>query len=150
LLRQLRNATNWCDGPKGRGWLFRVKAMSGNGAHALYPVSLENTKEVTALYKRAPKALDERFSDERVTVDVSASNASRIWFNLCVDKVSFRFNMTKRAELPSKKALSRSEAERYRDHFRTMARDGDITRRGRPIKSGGKAGDGRTLRQVAE
>src|SRR5262245_56974743 len=43
------------------------------------------------------------------------------WFNLCVDKVSFRFNMTKRAGLPPKKALSRSEAERYRDHFRTLA-----------------------------
>ena len=73
------------------------------------------------------------------------------WFSLCVDRNSFRFNMTKRAGLPPRKALSRSEAERWRDHFRNLARNGKLTRRGRPVTSGrGKPGDGRTLRQVAD
>jgi len=73
------------------------------------------------------------------------------WFNLCVDKTSFRFNMTKRAGLPPKKPLSRSEAERWRDHFRTLARNGEITRRGRPTHvAGSKPGDGQTLRQVSD
>lgn len=62
-----------------RGWPACVKNTSGNGAHALFPVDLPNTKEIATTFKRALKALDAQFSDARVKVDTSVSNASRIW-----------------------------------------------------------------------
>jgi hypothetical protein len=61
------------------GWGFPVKAMSGNGAHALYPVDLPNTDESTVLVKRVLQALAAQFSTDRVTIDTAVSNAARIW-----------------------------------------------------------------------
>jgi integrase len=75
------------------------------------------------------------------------------WFSYCIDHRSFRFNMTKRAGLPSRKALSRSDAEGLRDRFRTLARDGKITRRGyllEPVRAATATAAGNTLRQVAD
>jgi P4 family phage/plasmid primase-like protien len=56
-----------------------VLAMSGNGAHALWPVDLPNDADVTALFERALKALAAKFSDNVVDVDDAVFNAARIW-----------------------------------------------------------------------
>ena len=73
------------------------------------------------------------------------------WFNLATGGTSFRFNVNKRAGLKPRMPLSRTEAERWRDHFRTLAHNGDITRRGLPIKTpASHPGDGKTLRDVAD
>ena len=64
--------------------------------------------------------------------------------------ISFRFNLTKRAGLPLRQPLGRAEAERWRDHYRDLARKGKITRRGRPITTPTREADGRTMRQVCD
>ena len=56
-----------------------VLAMSGNGAHALWPVDLPNDAETTRLLERALQALHDRFSDPLVHVDETVFNAARIW-----------------------------------------------------------------------
>jgi hypothetical protein len=63
----------------GRGWAPPVKALSGNGAHALFAVHLSNTDEITTLFKRTLKALATKFNDEHTSIDTSVSNAARIW-----------------------------------------------------------------------
>lgn len=72
------------------------------------------------------------------------------WFNLSVNRTSFRFNLNKRAGLPLRKALSRTDAERWRDHFRTLARDGKITKRGKLIQAVTSTSNAKTLRQVSD
>lgn len=60
------------------GWPAPVRADSGNGAHLLYRVELPNAAAATALVRRCLEALDARFSDDAVSVDVAVSNAARI------------------------------------------------------------------------
>ena len=60
------------------GWPELVRALSGNGAHALVPINLANTSESEALVKQVLAALAERFSDDVVELDSSVYNASRI------------------------------------------------------------------------
>lgn len=55
-----------------------IAAMSGNGVHLLYPVYLQNTSENSDLIKRCLNALATLFNDERVEVDTSVFNPSRI------------------------------------------------------------------------
>jgi hypothetical protein len=64
---------------RGQGWSAPVLAISGNGAHALFPLDLPNSPEVTALVDRVLKALDGRFSDELAKVDTAVGNPSRVW-----------------------------------------------------------------------
>jgi hypothetical protein len=56
-----------------------VLAMSGNGAHAIWPVDLPNDAETTRLVEQALQALHHRFSDPVVRVDEAVFNAARIW-----------------------------------------------------------------------
>jgi len=62
-----------------QGFPSPVRADSGNGAHLLYRVDLENDEEATALVKGALATLDALFSNEAVTVDTANYNAARIW-----------------------------------------------------------------------
>lgn len=55
-----------------------VKAISGNGAHLLYRISLENTDENKELVRKCLYALDALFGDDVVKIDVSNHNQSRI------------------------------------------------------------------------
>lgn len=55
-----------------------IVAMSGNGIHLLYPVSLANTNENIQLMKDCLGALSMMFSDDKVDVDVKNFNPSRI------------------------------------------------------------------------
>jgi hypothetical protein len=61
------------------GFPAPVLAMSGNGAHALFPVNLPNDEASTRLLEQALKALAARFTAGRVTCDETVSNAARIW-----------------------------------------------------------------------
>lgn len=60
------------------GFCFPVMAMSGNGVHLLYRVQMANTPAVQELVKDFLKALDMMFGDDRIDVDTSVFNASRI------------------------------------------------------------------------
>ena len=55
-----------------------VKLKSGNGYHLVYAIDLPNDEEAKALIQQVLQALSARFSDEKVSVDISVSNASRI------------------------------------------------------------------------
>ena len=61
-----------------RGAFEPITAMSGNGAHLLFPVDLPNTPEILDIYKRVLAGLAAMFSDEAVDVDESVCNAARI------------------------------------------------------------------------
>ncbi|HEX3035068.1 MAG TPA: hypothetical protein VHT73_08035 [Thermodesulfobacteriota bacterium] len=63
---------------KGRGWADPVIANSGNGGHLLHSIDLPNDDESRDLIKCGLEALDYLFSDERVSVDTSVFNASRV------------------------------------------------------------------------
>jgi hypothetical protein len=62
-----------------QGFPAPVRADSGNGAHLLYRVDLENDEAATALVKGCLATLDALFSNEAVTVDTANHNAARIW-----------------------------------------------------------------------
>lgn len=55
-----------------------IKAVSGNGAHLLYSVRLENTEENAQLLSRCLQSLDMMFSTEDVHIDTVNFNPSRI------------------------------------------------------------------------
>jgi hypothetical protein len=59
------------------GWPAPISADSGNGGHLLYRVDLPAADD--GLLMRALVALSARFTDDRVKVDTSVFNPSRIW-----------------------------------------------------------------------
>jgi len=63
---------------KDLGFGEPVKAVSGNGSHLLYKIQLANTEENRSLVERCLKALDALFSTDKVDVDTSTFNPSRI------------------------------------------------------------------------
>jgi hypothetical protein len=62
----------------GQGWPDCVYCDSGNGAHLVYRLDLDNTPEAALLLSRCLLALDMLFSDSVVAVDRKTFNASRI------------------------------------------------------------------------
>ncbi|EJG06141.1 hypothetical protein Metli_0163 [Methanofollis liminatans DSM 4140] len=60
-----------------RGFPAPIRADSGNGAHLLYRVDLEN--DDGGLVRGVLATLDALFSDEHVTVDTANFNPARIW-----------------------------------------------------------------------
>lgn len=56
----------------------RLFVMSGNGYHLLYQTDEPNNEESKRTFCDLLRALDERFSDEKVKVDKALFNASRI------------------------------------------------------------------------
>ena len=63
---------------KDHGFEDPVKGISGNGAHLLYKIHLRNTDENKALVKRCLEALAMLFDNEKVKVDTSTFNQSRV------------------------------------------------------------------------
>lgn len=55
-----------------------IIALSGNGVHLLYSVSLSSTQENRQLMERCLKALAYTFNDEHVDVDVKVFNPARV------------------------------------------------------------------------
>ena len=64
---------------RGQGWPEPLTGDSGNGAHLLYAIDLPNNAESLELVRGALEALSFKFSDGRVTVDTTTSNAARVW-----------------------------------------------------------------------
>ncbi len=63
---------------QGLGFEEPVKAMSGNGCHLLYRISIKNDPEGRALVERCLKVLAALFDTEAVQVDTTNYNPSRI------------------------------------------------------------------------
>lgn len=63
---------------RDQGFYAPVIAMSGNGIHLLYRVKMANTPAVQELVKNFLNALEMMFGDNRVDIDTSVFNASRI------------------------------------------------------------------------
>ena len=61
-----------------QGWSEPVIAVSGNGVHLLYRVSIANNAERVELFKNALQALNAMFSDSDIDVDVKTFNPARI------------------------------------------------------------------------
>lgn len=61
------------------GFPSPIKADSGNGAHLLYRVDLENSDETRNLIQNCLEVLSIIHSDESCDVDTSVFNAARIW-----------------------------------------------------------------------
>ncbi len=55
-----------------------IICLSGNGMHLLYPICLSNTQEHVKLLKTFLQILNGLFSDEKVVVDVTTYNSSRL------------------------------------------------------------------------
>jgi hypothetical protein len=64
---------------RGLEWPEPIVGDSGNGYHLLYRIHLPNNRESLELVKGILEALDFKFSDKAVEVDVSTCNAARIW-----------------------------------------------------------------------
>ena len=63
---------------QSEGWPHPLLAFSGNGYHLLYRTDLPNDDQSRRLMERLLKRLDARFSDSRVKIDTTVSNAARI------------------------------------------------------------------------
>lgn len=63
---------------KGLGFEDPVKALSGNGCHLLYRISLENNEDNRALIQNCLKVLSMLFDNDDVSVDTTNYNPSRI------------------------------------------------------------------------
>ena len=59
-------------------WGIPIVAMSGNGYHLLYRTKLPNDRKSSALIKKFLASLALLFDDERIKIDASVFNASRI------------------------------------------------------------------------
>ena len=65
---------------RAEGWPEpAIAADSGNGAHLIYRIDLANDEAARDLVRRVLEALDLRFSDSVVQVDVTTFNAARIF-----------------------------------------------------------------------
>ena len=68
-----------------RAWLSEIGfpdgilADSGNGAHLLYRIDVPNDDASRILIEGTLRALNEKFSDSKVKVDLTTFNAARIW-----------------------------------------------------------------------
>ena len=63
---------------KDKGFEEPVKAVSGNGAHLLYRIKLQNTQANKELVERCLKALSMLFDTDAISVDTANFNPSRI------------------------------------------------------------------------
>lgn len=62
----------------GLGLTKPIKAISGNGAHLLYPIRIKNDPEGIQIIKSCLEAIAERFTDDKVKIDTVNFNPSRI------------------------------------------------------------------------
>lgn len=63
---------------RDRGWEDPICAMSGNGAHLLYRIALENTSERVKLVENCLKTINMLFADDEMDIDLKTFNPSRI------------------------------------------------------------------------
>ncbi len=111
-----------------------VMLMSGNGAHALFPIEEPNDADTAALIKNLLTALDARFSDDKVKVDTTVHNAARIW----TVPGSTKRKGEDMPERPHRLAVIESlcDSQVSRQQLGVVAAIG-APKRGRPRKTGG-------------
>lgn len=63
---------------RDKGFPFPIMARSGNGIHLLYRIKFPVNEENIRLVERCLKALDLLFTDDRVAIDTTVYNPSRI------------------------------------------------------------------------
>jgi P4 family phage/plasmid primase-like protien len=61
------------------GWPEPVRGISGNGGHLLWSIDLPNEPGSIDLIQRVLQYLSSRFDDDKVKVDTTIFNPSRIW-----------------------------------------------------------------------
>src|SRR5574337_338711 len=61
------------------GWPQPITASSGNGVHLLFRCDEPNNNDARTDFDCATKMISTLFSTDRVNIDVSVSNAARIW-----------------------------------------------------------------------
>lgn len=61
------------------GWPEPIEACSGNGAHLMYAVDEPNDEATRAEFEFATKMLAAIWSDQKIAVDTTMWNASRVW-----------------------------------------------------------------------
>jgi len=74
----LQRAAEISEWLRSHGLCEPITAMSGNGAHLHLPVDLLNDKDSESTVKGVLRTLDEKFSDELISIDQTVSNAARI------------------------------------------------------------------------
>jgi len=63
-----------------KGWPPAIPAISGNGAHLIYPLpDLPNDDDTETMIKRAVNAIADKFTSDKVDVDRKVYNPARIW-----------------------------------------------------------------------
>lgn len=73
-----RRITEWLEGELG--FAKAIRACSGNGVHLNYRLpDLENTRENVQLVRDCLHAIEERFRNDKVDIDLSVYNPARIW-----------------------------------------------------------------------
>jgi len=63
---------------ESKGWKAPIQAMSGNGCHLVYRFDEPNTPENIDLCEKALKALQAKFGDDTIDIDITVFNPSRI------------------------------------------------------------------------
>jgi hypothetical protein len=61
-----------------RGWPAPIECDSGNGHHLLYRINLPNDEEAHALVRNCLSSLASKFDTEKIKIDQSVHNASRV------------------------------------------------------------------------
>lgn len=61
------------------GWPEPIEANSGNGVHLMYRVDLPNDESTRIDFEFATKMLSAIFSDDKIVIDTTVWNASRVW-----------------------------------------------------------------------
>lgn len=87
---------------RDNGFYPPIVCQSPNGAHIKLRCRMQNSDERTDLVKRFLQAMDMLFSDEKVSVDISLSNASRIL--KCCGSMSYKGNEDPRSDRPRRMA----------------------------------------------
>jgi len=70
------------------GWPEPILGDSGNGAHLLWKIDLPNDNTSRNLISNCLRVISKMFSDDKIEVDTSVGNASRIWklYGTCARK----------------------------------------------------------------
>lgn len=75
-IQRAQDAREWLF---GMGFPSGILADSGNGGHLLHRIDAGNDDAARTLIEGTLRALNERFSDDKVKVDLTTFNAARIW-----------------------------------------------------------------------
>jgi hypothetical protein len=75
-IQRARDARTWLS---GMGFPNGILADSGNGSHLLHRIDAANDDAARILIEGTLRALNEKFSDNKVKVDLTTFNAARIW-----------------------------------------------------------------------